>query len=396
MKKIILLTSIILQAYAAIAQKDSINISQLANESKSEIIAKTRRLLLDKFVENDLVRVKVIKDYLLSFDDENYITLYPQEYWLLSFWTHEYKDILETISKTDTLIKQRNRIPPSKDFLNLKLIEKSKDSLTSLENTIYTSSLPAEEKDFLVIHLKFLADENYYENDNQEQLNHLADLYLKNYPSSPYNSFVKKYIRKKFSSSKYGGGYSFSSGTKVFTRTLNDYFKMPVLIGFSFDISYNKFYYYLDASVGFSKTKKTVSSQNAVWHYSSKATTGLAQLGMGYTVADNKIVKLVPYIGIGVLGISADSTKNYPELKNLQVPTKFCTSVGLNADFKISKPKNQSRYSYQQKSEQYTFLRLGYSYSLINPKNQYVDYSGNVHRIVIALGIYGRGNKRVE
>ncbi|MDD4756584.1 MAG: hypothetical protein PHG29_10945, partial [Prolixibacteraceae bacterium] len=59
------------------SQVDSIE-SQILNyeDSKSTIISKGRKLLLDKFVEEDLKKVREIKDYLVKTEDENYIALY--------------------------------------------------------------------------------------------------------------------------------------------------------------------------------------------------------------------------------------------------------------------------------------------------------------------------------
>lgn len=68
------------------SQVDSIK-SQILNyeDSKSAIISKGRKLLLDKFIEGDLMKVKEVKDYLINTEDENYIAFYPSEYWFILY-----------------------------------------------------------------------------------------------------------------------------------------------------------------------------------------------------------------------------------------------------------------------------------------------------------------------
>ena len=92
MRKLFSTVIITLVVFQAFSQIDSTE-RQILNhdDSKSVIISKGRSLLLDKFLENDMDKVKEIKDYLIERgEDENYIALYPAEYWFILYWTNEY------------------------------------------------------------------------------------------------------------------------------------------------------------------------------------------------------------------------------------------------------------------------------------------------------------------
>ena len=380
-------------------QTDSLKMEPSSGLSRSKKIAEGRQLLLDKFIEKDFDRVKVTKDYLISLDDEDYIALFPQEFWLLSFWTNEFEDILNTTKafNRDSLNRGVKRIPPGDDYLAVKLIEKTKENEARLADNISKAGLTQQEKDFLRLHLKFLANTDKQTDAVQQELNELSDSFLERYSNSDYNQFVRSFIRKKYETSNTGGGYFFHGGKFLFTGNLAEYYTSPTLIGFSADLLKNNWLFQLNMDFGFGKTKKDMPVNGDTWAAGSKALGGHIDIAAGRYVLDNKIVGVAPFISVGVFGLDANdySKTERPELKDAGIKTTIAGSLGFVTDFKLStKIHNPSYYNFNN-SERTTILRLTYGYIASPLKSKHIDYSGSVHKITLGIGVLNRNRKRV-
>ena len=64
-------------------------------QSKTEQVRKGREYLTEKFLDRDYEKVKEIKDYLLTFETEEFKAFKPHELWHILLWTQEY-EALET------------------------------------------------------------------------------------------------------------------------------------------------------------------------------------------------------------------------------------------------------------------------------------------------------------
>lgn len=116
----------IFQLFPVASQSDSI-LQELINYPplKSELISRGRRALMDHLLADNLQKTEKLKDYLMeSVSNTEYMAFYPAEYWLISFWTADYADIL-AVTIDYNKIDLRNSILPPSDPLTDKLIEKS-------------------------------------------------------------------------------------------------------------------------------------------------------------------------------------------------------------------------------------------------------------------------------
>lgn len=388
MKKVLLLSVLLLISNTLLSQIDSIQDAILKHsETKSILISKGRALLLDKFIEGDINEVKKIKDYLKDeVANKDYVAFYPAEHWTLLYWTKEYTELLNSITKYDSIkiIEFNKKIKPQHDFLYMKIKNRSIDSLSILESNLQDSKLNDISKEFLTLNLKGLLSDSQSSTINQDTLNLLSDNFLNKYPNSEYEQFIRKYIRHKRVPSKWGFGYEFFSGYGLFTDELKNKFKDNIPIGVAFDISYKKFNLYLRDYIGFSKTKNDILYSNGIWKKNSQVRIIIPEASVGYTVFDNKHLTFAPFAGISGTIISAtehdiDVDEN---LDNVEKNTISYTA-GLNFDIKLKRKINRYENSFW-------FMRVRYGYTLPQYNLNHLGYSGNMHYITIGFGQFGR------
>ncbi|MBW7893034.1 MAG: hypothetical protein H3C48_18820, partial [Chitinophagaceae bacterium] len=183
MRKIILL-SLFTAWFSNITGQDDKYISD-PERTKSEEIAKTRARLLDQFLEKNRIGIILERDKLMMLDDQDYLTLYPVEFWLISYWLEDYKAVLSTVSggEADSGSIKTVKIPPGRDYLMLKLIEKSNEEKAEILRGINNSEdLSSEEKEFLSLHFNFLLDKSAGDAADNDKFNQLSDAFLERYP----------------------------------------------------------------------------------------------------------------------------------------------------------------------------------------------------------------------
>lgn len=423
MKKLFGIIIITLVSVQVFSQIDSTEMQILNySNSKSVIISKGRSLLLDKFLENDIDKVKEIKNYLINKgNDEDYIALFTTEYWLILYWTNEYEELLNSIVQYDSVKKENDyfetsysydwywtneydellcsaydvsresyysRICPAKDMLNTKLLAKSKENAQTLINQIQNATIDSDKQNFLQLHFESLIKKDA---SFQDSLNIQAEKFLTTYPETKYKDFVKKHIEYKFVPKDWGGGYDLFGGYGVFTGTLRNNYTDNFLIGGGFDVRYKRLELYLRGYVGFSKTKKDFDYSLGVYERDSKLSVTLPEASFGFAVLDTDRFKLAPFAGIGGLYIapSGTDTKKLQELEELKI-SSFTYNVGLSLDIKFG----EKDYAFYPKSD-FGFLRIRYGYSIPNFSKKYDGISGGLHYITVGFGVFMRGVKRV-
>ncbi len=393
MRKLLFTVIITVITFQAFSQVDSTKM-QILNyeESKSVIISKGRSLLLDIFIENDMVRVKEIKNYLIEKgEDDNYIALYPAEYWLILYWTCEFEELTNNIIKYDStkIASYYTKIPPSQDMLSSKLLNKSRENVQTITNWIQNANISNEKKDFLQLNFESLIMVNESFQDN---LNSQADNFLKAYPQTEYKDFTQKHIIFKLVPKNWGMAFEFFSGYSVFTGTLNKSYTSNVPIGVAFDICYKRFELYLRDYIGFNSTKKDIDYSNGVYSKGSSTMVFIPEASLGFAVLENDRFKIAPFAGIGGLLISPPSGKTVkePELDEVSI-SAFTYNLGVSYDIKFSK----KGYSFRPKSS-YGFLRVRYGYNIPNFSKKYDGVSGATHYVTVGIGGFSRGLKRTK
>jgi hypothetical protein len=386
---------LIFTATFVVAQDNNIGEQILKYEdSKSVILSKGRTFLTDRFLENDIEKVKEIRQYLTAeVEDKNYMALYPIENWLILYWTQEYEKLLNDITSFDStrIADNQAKILPGKDMLILTLQEKSEAFADTIKNRIKNSNLSLEHEKFLLLNFEFLIMDAKADIYLIDTLNNHVDKFLEEYPAGEYNDFTRKYIRYKFVPKDWGVAFEFFSGLGLFTGTLSDNYTNNVPLGVAFDVCYKKFELYLRNYIGINKTKKDFNYSSGVFKKGSSTNVFLPEASLGYAVLDNDRFKISPFLGIGAMDISptANATEKTPELKETSLEFTTTYMLGFNFDIKFGgkvpafRPKTS-----------YGFLRIRYAYTMPRFEKKYDGIAGNMHYITIGIGGFSRGIKR--
>jgi hypothetical protein len=392
MRKSFIIVVITLVVFQAFSQVDSVE-RQILNygNSKSVIISQGRSLLLDKFIERDMYKVKEIKDYLIEKgEDENYIAFFPVEYWLILYWTNEYEELSHSIMVFDStrIASYRTRIRPSQDMLHTRLLLQSRENAQTITNQIQNANIDIEKRNFLQLNFESLImkDESF-----QDTLNIQVENFLKSFPETEYKNFIKQHIEFKLVPKNWGMAFEFFSGYGIFTGIISNKYTNNIPIGIAFDICYKRFELYLRDYIGFNKTKKDFDYSTKKKKKGSSIMVFLPEASLSYADFDNNRFKIAPFLGIGATDISPSlgKTEKTPELKEISLEFTSTYLIGLNFDVKFGKED----YLFRPKSS-YGFLRIRYGYSIPRFSKKYDGISGSMHYITIGVGGFSRGLKR--
>lgn len=379
------------------AQTDSLKIEILNyQDSKSLIIAKGRSLLLDKFLQNDINKVKELLGYLLTKEeDQNYMAFYPAEKWLLYYWTQQYDKIVKG-ALTDSFNSRDfyTKIRPPQDLLFLQLKTTLKEQQTGIKNQINASDLSKIDKDFLKLNFDYLLADLRPFATGQDSLNKSANEFLSAYPKTSYEDYVRNNIRRQLKPSKMAFAFEFFSGYGIFTNDLKKQFNNTVPIGIAFDVYYKNFVLYLRDFIGFSKTKDSIVFPLGTWKKGAQARVFLPEASLGYVLWDNRFFKAAPFIGISSTNISPteyDKNKT-PEYENVELKFTTTFTTGLNLDIKLGKTNSAMVTAGPENA--YWLLRVRYAYNQPQFHKKYTGFNGNLHYLTIGIGGFGRPLKR--
>jgi hypothetical protein len=383
-------------ATTAMAQTDSLRIEILKyDDSKTEVITRGRRLLLDKFLEGDKKKVQELLDFLVKEEDKNYLALYAPEKWLLYYWTSQYNAVLSSIQGNDSdfVSTVYNKVRPPQDILYLKLKEIMQEERPFIKSAIRLSDLNATDKDFLVLNLEYLLQDSY-NTTQRETLNQSANAFLSAHPNSVYTNYVRKFIRYELTPSKWGFGVEFFTGYGLFTDKLDYYFKRNIPIGVAFDVAYKNWTLFLRDYIGFSKTKVPIAFLSGTWEEGAQARVYLPEATVGYVVFDKRFLRVIPFAGISGTSVApTEYDKNrIQEYENVGLDFTTTYTAGLSLDLKLGGPKTPGGSIPREQS--FWFTRVRYAYNKLRFDNKYGGFGGNLHYITIGLGGFGRTVKR--
>lgn len=398
MRKFSLFILWFLLALPCFGQNDSIQ-QEILNysESRTELISKGRRFLLEKFLEGDLEKVEQVKDYLLQeVQNEDYLALYPGEHWLILYWTGEHEELLPIISSfgEQEMKEFQKMIKPNYDMLYDKLREKSRDSLAQLQAAVLNSRLKEEDHDFLLLYLKFLLTDPADPEREQSRMNELANDFLATYPGSEYEEVIRKNIRYELVPSHWGFGFEFFTGYADFTDGLSEHYQNNIPIGIAFDIEYKRLILYLRNYIGFSFTKQDRTFDGGVWEEDSQVRIYLPEASLGYALVNTNKLKISPFAGIASTSIGPTDydLEQEPDLEQVDLGFTTTYTAGINLDIKLNWGADTS--SMYHAAYGYWFLRLRYAYTRPQFQDHYPGFSGNMHYLTVGIGALSRKAKR--
>lgn len=176
---------------------------EIMQSSKRTKIAEGRNYLLEKFIERDYDKVKEIKDYLLNLEDDDYVALTPYELWHVLAWTKEFDALTENLRHFDSAYFEsfKNKIFPEKDMLLRKLYMKGCEDEHLIRFNLQEAQLQPEDDAAVSLIFDWLLQKS---DDEQEGLNEKSTRFLKDYPNSDYEWFVRHFVREVYVEKNWG------------------------------------------------------------------------------------------------------------------------------------------------------------------------------------------------
>ena len=341
-RNILILVLLFASALPAFAQ-----IEDEIQQSKTEKIAKGRDYLFEKFLDRDYDKVKEIKDYLMTLEDDYYIALWPSELYHILQWTKEYGELTSLLRSMDSAYfsasdhaKYNNKVLPEYDDLYKQLYLRGLEDKHLLQFGLQEADLNSEDRALLTMLLDWMFVKKHYlvrdiQNDpDQGRVNEMATRFLSDYPNSDYEWFVRNVIRKQYVENDWGWGIGLDICGGFLTGSLKDKF-LPIFgFGISMDVLYKKFLLNLGYDIIISDTKIDQPYSGGIYPAGSRDNVMNFYADLGYRIVDNRAISLAPFVGIG----GAWDTYGYGQYDkpNLSELDKFYTTyqAGLIFDIK--------------------------------------------------------------
>lgn len=366
-----------------------------------QLLAKGRSLIIEQLSKGDITGLRDTKDYLIKEMGEPYKVFTVGEYWLLSFWTEEYSTILLEVDKFTRSISKLSRYESDRlfyispllrmisenDELHKKLAIKSAESYLPLSVYIDNAELNSEEKEFLKLFLfSMLFTSPNHQSEEMEEVNSRATAFLEAYPESNYADYTRRYIRYKYEAGNWGLGYEFALGYGNTFGQLHNNFGDGVGIGLEFEVLYKQAHFQTRFHVLSSKTRNDITVNGLTWPGNTVGNFFTADFAFQYPAFMNKKIKLMPFVGIGAVGVSpvAKVVKDYPELEDFKTMSAFSYFAGVDFRFNFwNKTVNLSK-------DGGLYVNLRYSYYFPNYGKKYDFMAGNLHLITLGVGGFTR------
>ena len=362
-------------------------------DTEGELVTSSRRMLLDRVRSGDATKVSEILDFLHErIDATRRLALWPGEEFLLSFWGHRYRPLLNParLDMLDTLSFERFLLPP-RDMLFSDLQEYTRSHRTAVRAGILAATLEPEEAAFLRIFLDDLILDRS-DTTGRRLLNEDADEFLAQYKGSRYAGFVRRQIRIVYRESAWGYGFDIGLGTGFVGGAMAQYFPDHLALTLGFDLGRRAFLGTLDGvlyarfSLGASPKLKTPFVYGGTWQQDLKVDLIIPELTLGVVALDNSFLQVTPFGGISGILIGPSEQERKDRNNDDVSLDMFSWTVGLNLDWKVSKGESVITSGTE---HAYWFIRSRVSFNApFSPPES--RFGGNIVTLTLSFGGFGR------
>ena len=317
---------------------------EIANyQPKLELMTKARGLMIDELSKGNFSKVKQIKDYALTLEDDVSIPFSRDELWSILLLTNEFETLGDEIAELnrDNYYRRHSQIV---DGLWIALRKTLKANETELWNQLKKASLAEETFNVLRMALEWELEGEVV----SKKIYNQATAHLSIYPKSRYEYFVRKVLfdryHEKFPNlpasptfvhkAPWTLGIKASLGGGCFTGDLSELYKAFGFVNGELTFGYRRFS--LDGGIGFMPiwTSNDIVGNNGVLE-KGKALDAYAPHGdFGFFIVQKDDFRMKPFIGVGGLRFRHPNVPNKTDFSdlNFNVITYY---GGLDFDFKI-------------------------------------------------------------
>lgn len=185
---------------------------------------------------------------------------------------------------------------------------------------------------------------------------------------------------------KYGFGFGMHGGfgSSLFAGGLQDYFGPSFNLGFGFELGYNRHKIFIEGLLGFTRIKQDYLEEGK-WLEGNRANISVIDLAYGYSILDNKKIKITTFAG---LGITDFTTEHENEVQEDYRFVDYNIAFGLQTDINIRRRLNlipKSAVNLRDYNESSIKLRLFMTRAQLNE-----DISGSTINLGIEYAIFER------
>jgi hypothetical protein len=305
--------------------------------SKSDLISKSRRLLIQDFNDGNRPAVAQTLRYLAEqIDDEYHTSLRNDERYLLMYWVGDYTNILLhiTLAAEDTLRRPRPLVYPSDYTLAVLLTQGIRDSYYDAIVADYESMhFSSDTNDFLHLFLDYLL-----QTASVDERNRRTDAFAEQYPDSPLLPATRKFISYKWIPGAYQFDVAFGGGAHFASGPITDWMSQSAGISMDLHFYYKRFRLGMSVIASFGTVKKDIAlPDNTVWQAGQRVEVDKVAIHAGFRAFDYKCWEVTPFAGLSFNQASHpyDAQRDSPEIKKLKLETSLSPVVGADINIKF-------------------------------------------------------------
>ncbi len=372
-------------------------------ESDIRVLGKARALLGASILSGDLAKADRILSYIdARFDSTRIVALSPRERLLVEFWVGRFDRVLTDPELAADLswepepaehTYRRPRLAPDRDLLLEDLLDYSREWRTTLIARTQAAALGDEQRDFLRIFATVLIGPDPSEPEGYRSfrtlLNEDADRFLGIYPRSPYETFVRRYMRVVLRPSPWSYGLGIALGGLRMEGEMSRWFTS----GMSFDLwgemSYRSWYSILWLSIGTLSEVRSSFTYQQVWNSGMAVSPSGAQLAFGYTFRVNRSIIITPHVGWAYVDISPPEQER--SKTGFDGTIDFGAAVaGVNIDLPIIQTGDGELIEGEEQG--YQMLRARFA---VMPTSTHIPFvKGTMVSFTLSYGLFGRPIER--
>jgi hypothetical protein len=372
MKKTVLSFILLLGFLSCTAQYEQIE-NQIKNyvSAGKTTIPDIRELMIRKIDSGLTAEAKQLYRYIYSvYEPKGNLVFYNDERILICYLIAEYDYILERIAAIqDGKINKYNfyrygtdlhMAIPTADHTFEYLQKKALDGFDRIIQNIYSYSRVPETADLLTVYFLFFNDPKAHPGTGAAEIMQKAASFLKKYPGSAYNKYIKNTVLKNILPKDFRYGMEWNLGLQIPKGNMQKIRKTDAGFSVLFNVNYKKWLVQTGYQLNSFDLQKNLLIKNDTWQKDSVIEHHEFNIQAGYFLIDTKRIGLVPNIGAG---FSLLQPAHNGPTQNIR--TRIFSSVSPNIGLKLlwKCKKSMDSYSIRKGGDGFNYWALGFRYS---------------------------------
>lgn len=336
----------LLGVHILLAQPDTIFRIPMTEMTNTERIVEDRQLLRAAFLSIDDSTVNALLDTLnLVLEDSFLAATYPEERWLLWYWTGNYPSLFNDLQRYDQRYRflQSQKIQPPDDSLMSLLDEVSGASAHLLYQKIAAARMSAEETAFATLHLDYLLTPTPTAAQIAEQDDHSV-AFLEKFPRSRFRYYVREFLYSGTKTVNRGNDFDLMFVVGRPDGRYGSYFKTSFGGTLGFAWWRNKFQLGGRLGVGFQTTRLDFTLDRTDVAADSLVISGFMGPEAGFILLNNGRIRLTPIAGAGMALLSIPARREADFARRFSYFNVYA-NIGINFDYRFGQPERDDEWT---------------------------------------------------